>query len=187
MSDLYRPDDSLLTQAAKETAAVLATAFLEAADDAIDDFGLDSMYGQANPAAEAYARERAAELVTQIGDTTRTEVNALIERAIAEGWSLSDLEDALSERFTFSAERAELIARTEIGFAENGGVIASLRDADFEYVVVSDGDGDEECADADGEIWTLDEADANLLGHPNCVRSFRPATAEEIDEMDKAA
>jgi hypothetical protein len=43
------------------------------------------------------------------------------------------------------------------------------------HVEVSDGDDDDDCADADGQVWTLEEALANPIAHPNCVRSFAPA------------
>jgi hypothetical protein len=41
-------------------------------------------------------------------------------------------------------------------------------------VEVLDGDDDEECASANGQIWTLEEASDNPLGHPNCTRAFAP-------------
>jgi hypothetical protein len=41
-------------------------------------------------------------------------------------------------------------------------------------VDVLDGDDDEPCASANGARWTVEEAEANPLGHPNCTRAFSP-------------
>ena len=71
-----------------------------------------------------------------------------------------------------SDSRAEMIARTEAAYAAANGDIAGFRETGVEYVEISDGtDFDEECALADGQVWTLDEYEANDLEHPNCGRS----------------
>lgn len=72
--------------------------------------------------------------------------------------------------------KAERVARTETGMAYNLSGIDSYRAGGIDKVHVYDGDSDEECADADGQVWTLDEADDNPLEHPNCVRAFGPFT-----------
>ncbi|MBU7015544.1 MAG: hypothetical protein HXS43_12030, partial [Theionarchaea archaeon] len=46
-------------------------------------------------------------------------------------------------------------------------------------VRVLDGDGCEECIEANGQIWTIEEAMANPLQHPNCLRDFEPHFEEE--------
>lgn len=74
--------------------------------------------------------------------------------------------------------KAERIARTETGVAYNSSTVDAYRDGGVSYVLVYDGDYDGECADADGQVWTLDYAEANPLEHPNCVRAFGPVTDE---------
>lgn len=131
--------------------------------------------------AAAYGRDRAGELITSIDETTRDEINAEIQSNLDDPVALKQ---ALRDGFPLSEDRAEMIARTETRTAYNLGTVKALMDAGEEYVYVSDGDDwDEACADADGEIWTLEEAEANPLEHPNCEREFRPLTEDELAEV----
>lgn len=75
---------------------------------------------------------------------------------------------------TESTARAEMISRTETGHAYNLGAIASYDDAGVTHVEVLDGDDDAVCSESNGQKWTLDEAQANPLGHPGCTRAFLP-------------
>ncbi len=54
------------------------------------------------------------------------------------------------------------------------GAVVSYQEAGIKEVDVLDGDGDAICAQADGQRWTLEEAQANPLGHPGCTRAFSP-------------
>lgn len=74
------------------------------------------------------------------------------------------------------AYKAERVARTETGMAYNLSSLDSYRSGGIGQVNVYDGDSDEECAAANGQTWSIDEAEANPLEHPNCVRAFGPAT-----------
>ena len=56
----------------------------------------------------------------------------------------------------------------------NHGTVVASRQAGVTHVEVSDGDDDEACAHANGQVWTLEEALANPVAHPNCTRSFSP-------------
>lgn len=65
-----------------------------------------------------YAARHAAELVTQIDDTTRRYMNTLITQAVENGWSYDRLAQAITDRFAeFSEERALRIAVYELGDA----------------------------------------------------------------------
>jgi hypothetical protein len=70
--------------------------------------------------------------------------------------------------------QATRIARTEAAVAYNRGAIAAFRDAGVQRVEVVDGTDDDDCAEANGSIWTVDEADSNPIEHPNCTREFYP-------------
>lgn len=181
MSDLYHPSPHAFGNAADAAKGVIIGIFGESAAEVADKYELPVSFDDMNPLAHAYAVDRGAELITEIADTTRDEVNGLLQVAVEKGWSQANFSDELSQRFVFSEERADLIARTEVAFAENAGAIAASR-ATETGVVCSDGDGDEECAAMDGQVMSYDEAEDNLLGHPNCVRAFRPATVEEWEE-----
>src|ERR1035437_6087777 len=143
--------------------------------------GPDAALRGAARAAAAYGETRGGDLITDIDSTTQDRVQEIIANGVRD--SLSDKEVADKLTPLFGGDRADLIARTEMATAWNLGVVNTLKDAGEEYVFVTDGDSDEECQNADGEIWTLEEAEANPLEHPNCVREFRPLTSDELAEV----
>jgi hypothetical protein len=157
---------------------IFADAYRAAGDALSAARGADVALGSAADAAAAYADERAGSLITDIDATTAERVQGIIASAVQDGQNVDEVQSRLDT--LFGSDRAEMIARTEMGTAWNIGVVNALKDAGEEYVVVSDGDYDEECQNADGETWTLEEAEANPLEHPNCERQFRPLTAEEL-------
>lgn len=119
--------------------------------------------------------DRAAERVTGIDETTRERLRTLVEASVDGGWSTGELAKAIraDESAAFGKARAEMIARTETGTVLNEATVAGYRASGrVTKVKVYDGDDDEPCASANGATWDLDEAEANPLGHPNCVRSF---------------
>ena len=109
-----------------------------------------------------------------ITDTTRQRVQETIAAGIAEGLGAAELGDRLEAAGIFSELRAETIARTETATVLNEAAVAQYRELGVDRVQVVDGDDDEACASVDGAIWTVDEAEANPIAHPNCVRSFTP-------------
>ncbi len=143
--------------------------------------GAEAAVGDAAAAAAAYADDRAGDLITDIDDSTLSRVEGIIASGVQAG--LSDEEISAQLAPLFGDDRADLIARTEMSSAWNMGVITALKDAGEEYVAVSDGDGCEACEEADGEYWDIDEAEANPLEHPNCVRDFRPLTEDELADV----
>ncbi len=169
----------------------------ETALDALNAYGTFTLRHED---AEEYARARAAELVGKrvlpdgtiidnpnpkwaITESTREWIRRDVTDALAEGLSMDDMANQLQANYAFSAARAETIARTETGFAYNRGTISGYRQTGLvQQVEVLDGDYDEECQAANGQVWTLEEAEANPLEHPNCVRSFSPIVVEEEEE-----
>jgi len=133
-----------------------------------------------------------------ITDTLRDRINELVAQAIDEGWTGADLKQALQDE-AFSAWRAETIARTETAIAYNKGALAYYKDNGIERVRVLDGagclpeghedgaggpsdaEGVQDDAEANGQVWTADEADELETGHPNCIRSFAPETGIPFD------
>jgi len=128
-----------------------------------------------------------------ITDTLRDRINELVTQAIDEGWTGADLKQALQDE-AFSAWRAETIARTETAIAYNKGALAYYKDNGIERVRVLDGagclpeghedgaappsdaEGVQDDAEANGQVWTGEEADELEVAHPNCIRSFAPET-----------
>jgi hypothetical protein len=158
-----------------------------------------------------YAASRAAELVgkkyTAAGDlidnpdakwainaTTRGEIQDLVRDAQALHWSADKLADKIEEAGTFSRERAEMIARTEISFAQNAGVLEAgrqARDATGHNIQkVWTLGGDDPCplcedAAAEGVVNLEDDfgeaGDAPPL-HPNCECELELFVGEDEDE-----
>lgn len=106
--------------------------------------------------------------------TTRQDIADEIEQGLAEGLGAAALGDRIEAATAFSELRAETIARTETATLLNQASAESYREYGVETVQIIDGDGDDECAAADGQEWTLDEWIANPIAHPNCVRDAAP-------------
>jgi SPP1 gp7 family putative phage head morphogenesis protein len=165
-------------------------------DDDVDE-ALDKMLSQANDKAVEYAKSRAAELVTQVDDTTRDRLRTLTARAEEEGWSNDQLADEIEAFSGFSADRAEMIARTETAFADVQGNLAGWQESGVvkgKRWLVGAGCC-EDCEKLDGQVVALDEQfepedDAPIDGppyHPNCRCDVAPGvmTDEELDEGDE--
>lgn len=194
MSDDWTPPDPTPDEVHRITVA-LKGAFAAGVIDAADDLGLD--FDFLLPQAAEYGAERGAELIGKkwvdgilvdnpnaewvISDTTRDGANAMLREALDEGWSYQKFSSRLEESGLFTDARADLIARNEISLAFAGGKVRSFREADVGNVVIYDEDGcDEPVCDVDGETWTLEEYEAEPLGHPNCTRDARPQAQSDI-------
>lgn len=124
-------------------------------------------------------------LASTVTNTTNDGVKGVITDWLeSETATTSDLQDSLSALFDgYSDYRVDMIARTETVTAYNLGAVDQYRDAGIELVEVSDGDGDDECAAADGATWTLDEAEADPISHPNCTRTWVPITPDYAGDI----
>lgn len=195
MADDWEPPDVPPDEVQQITVA-LKGAFVVAGEAAADSLGID--WDFVLPEAEEYAAARGAELIGMkwvdgrlvpnpsaewaIDDYTRERANELVQEAIKEGWSIDDFAARLEDSGLFEEDRAELIARNEIALSQVGGKAAAYREADVDWVIVLDGDYDDECAARDGEMFSLDEWEAEPFLHPNCTASARPATQSELIE-----
>lgn len=133
---------------------------------------LDSVFSEKDPFTQRHFTSYLGKRISQLSDTSREWVTEQIHTAIDAGKSVAQLADTILSSGAFSPARAQMIARTEVATAYNVGSLTAFRQAGHDEVDVSDGDGDEACADADGQVWTIEEALAEPLEHPGCVRSF---------------
>lgn len=167
-------------------AAVLAStpawAVLQASY-AIDSFGLDLQAEAArelSARAAQWAKDRAAELVTQIDETTRAGLRAIIAQGLEEGLDAAALADRIEADASglFDTARAETIARTELAFARGAGALLGYRIAGEMGIAVLktwevDGDPCLVCIENNeaGPI-ALDDpfpsGDLATPAHPNC-------------------
>ncbi len=145
--------------------------------------------------ARKFSMERAAELVgmrvnedgavvpaknpkMRIDEDTRKALRKWLHDQLKAGQTWQEIANNLYTQgrqvgFPYMSDwRARRIARTEAAFSYNRGQIASLREGAIGKVEVIDGTQDEICAAVNHQIWTLEEAEANPLGHPLCSRHF---------------
>jgi len=131
----------------------------------------------------------------RIDEDLRATINEKVRTAIEKGWSPQELKAALGPEF--EPWRAETIARTETGEAYGEGAAAVYSEEGIDHVEIIDGEG---CLpeghkdgapkpepdlvgvvqaekQANGQIWTVEQFRARLLGHPNCVRDTVPYIA----------
>lgn len=94
----------------------------------------DALVNQVNEAAIDYAKRRAAEMVSVDGDkniveSTRNMIRDVIVKGLEDNIGADAIADAIQESAAFSADRAELIANTEIAMANEGGKQAGWKAA----------------------------------------------------------
>jgi hypothetical protein len=160
---------------------------VEQGERAVDEYGLDG-FDADDPFVDKFFTGYLGERITQIDETTREKVTSVLQDAVGSGASVDTREladrirTAVGDAYAFSPARGLTIARTETAFAVGHGAGLAFKQNGIEHVEISDGDGDDECEEADGQIWTVDEYLAEVIAHPNCVRSAAPADGERDNE-----
>jgi len=132
--------------------------------------------------------EMAGTNVKEIHATTLEEIRSALKYGNDNGWSIDQLvrgdenqpglRSIVDETYK---DRARVIARTELGDAQNAATVERYKEAGVKLVEILDNgstDDDEECKIANGQIWTLKYFNANRLEHPNCTRAAAPYFGE---------
>lgn len=117
-----------------------------------------------------------ASRVAGINETTRKAIAQAIADAIDAGDDVLTVADAIEGStlgYLFDDYRAEMVARTELMGAYNGAALDAYGDAGVAQVQAIDGDDDPECADRDGQVFDVDEADS-IEDHPNGTLDWVP-------------
>ena len=158
---------------------------LEDAHRAGTEFGAAAAGGPPVGGGPQFATARWPSLIRRVDATTREAVRRTIQAGLDAGKGADAIGRDLTRQFRGWTERApgkqsraELIARTETAEAYNAGALDQYAGRGLRRVLVYDGDYDEACADADGQVWTVGYARAHPIEHPNCVRSFGPVGDE---------
>jgi hypothetical protein len=109
---------------------------LAGAMNAIMDMGLRISFSLSNPQAEAYLQKYGAKLVTKIDEETRSQLQTILNDAIANGWSYDKTAETITAKFEQFAvgnplehidSRAHLVAVTETGNAYAEGNLIMIR------------------------------------------------------------
>ena len=109
-------------------------------------------------------------------NTQRGRVGYHVAQALDKGGGAAEAEAGVREAIRLWSEtQSSLIAETEAVHAFNEGTLTVAELTGSTQVYVQDGhDDDEPCKEADGSVWTIEEARERRLEHPRCRRSFIP-------------
>ena len=147
---------------------------------------LGTSWSNRDPFTSRTMTEYVGERITQLQGTSKAKVIDLVRRTLdeAEGLTSTELgrviQQAVEDQFQeFARWRANTIARTETAIATNHGSVLGIQQAGVERVDVFDGVDDAACAAANGAVWTVEQALADPVAHPNCVRAFGPHVEDE--------
>lgn len=86
------------------------------------------LFGQVNTRAVTYAKDRAGELISELEESTRNDIRDTIAAGLEDGLSVGQLSDKLEEMYSFSSDRAGIIASQELNNAANQGVLAGMKE-----------------------------------------------------------
>lgn len=120
----FEPSEAELLNALRLALAQSADLGVQIAIRQFENVGLAFDWTLANAEAREWANSHAGELIGQIGETTRRRVQASVAAWIDSGAPLQSLIDDLAP--VFGAQRAELIAATEVTSAYSRALIQSF-------------------------------------------------------------
>lgn len=103
----------------------------------------------------------------------KTETLKIVGDAIEAGKEREEVDLLIRQKIdTWRRSHSETVALTEVTHAYNETTLA-VAEAVGGKVLVEDGhDHDAECAEADGQVWDIEQARSNRLEHPRCRRAF---------------
>ena len=155
-------------------------AFRAAGMSAVEATGVEvtsTMTSLVNDMASRYADKMAAELVTQVTDSTRDMIRERVVQAIDNGWSQKELTDDLIDSRAFDPGRAALISGYELGSALEAGNMLGWQASGVvsgkQWLTAGDDLVSDECQmNADQGVIPLDDefqsGDDAPLAHPYC-------------------
>jgi ParB-like chromosome segregation protein Spo0J len=116
----------------------------------LEILGANEWFGQVQHSAVDYAEQRSADLVTDIDETTRDRLRAVISNGLETGQSRDEILAGIEDMKAFGEKRAELIADTEIRMANGQGRLAGYKAArdhgvDLEKQWVTGAESCDEC------------------------------------------
>ena len=153
---------------------------------------LGSILDETDPLLDRFMTKYLLERASQLNETSREAIASVIQRVFdgqIPGGSPQALTDVVLKEMRktytgYEKYRAARIARTESAIAYNHANVLGYSQAGVEKVEVLDGSDDSMCAEASGAEWTLRDALADPVAHPNCVRSFVPIVPKVKQSVD---
>lgn len=184
--------DDLLTPADERSLGALLKrwyiAIIEASWETINlSLGVTVAFDLTDPAVTR-ALAGAGKRVKEIIETTRQELEDCLKYANENGWSIGRLvrgdetqrgiRDIVEQTYK---GRAETVARTELGEAQNRATAERYKASGLGLVEILDNgndDDDEPCKIAAGQVWSVEYFSDHLLEHPRCTRAGAPYYGE---------
>lgn len=125
--------------------------------------------------------DAAGERITGINETTRRAVSEAVSEGVRRGYSIGQIVNGVVDEAyrgvrtlpAFDEARAELVARTETMLAYNESALRGYAEFGIREVEAIDGDGDPECAERDGQVFSIEDALA-IDEHPNGTLDWAP-------------
>lgn len=136
--------------------------------------------------AEKSYKAAVTKRTTPAGHTIRTvRPSAFLETSFKPDVIEDEVTEAVTQYLETSTRvRARAIVRSFIRMGFTFGITSALSKEGVGHVLVIDGTANDlECAQANGQIWTLEQAEQNPIGHPNCQRRFIPVEDEKEVEL----
>lgn len=163
----------------------------------VGDLG-DDIFDQLNDRAQSWATDHAADLVSQIDDTTRGYIRDAIASGLEDGDGLDAIAEDIEDITGFSDYRAMLIATTEITTANSQGALQGYKQASQDNGVtilkswlitteacdICQDNADAGPIDLDDEFPSGDDAPP---AHPNCRCALTPITYESPESGDNGS
>jgi hypothetical protein len=159
----------------------------DAGEVAANLVGYDN-FDKVNEAAAKLISTRGAELVRMITETTREGLKAIISKGLAENIGTKKIADLIQESALFSPARAELIAKTEISWANSNSSLESYSLAKADGVKVKkewllgpnpctacQGNAAQGAIEIEQEFSSGHQASP---AHPNCVCAVSPVVED---------
>lgn len=132
---------------------------------------------------------RSFEDLKGVTDSMATRMRRTLTDGLVEGRNPRDIAKGLSEDIDIHETRAEVIARTEIIRAHAEGQLDAFEKlgvteigVEVEWSTAGDDRVCDECADMEGEIYSVEDAHGMIPLHPNCRCSFLPLLPAELTE-----
>lgn len=125
-----------------------------------------------------FIRDYSTPFMLNFCEETRRDIIDVVQQGILKESSTANIVRELETLIDSSIPYLKMVARTESRRAFLSGALKRY-ERYTNRVRVLDGNGCQECVKANGQIWTIEEAKANLLQHPNCLRDFVPYFEKE--------
>lgn len=103
----------------------------------------------------------------------RSEINNTIERALIRGEhprnAAASIKRLVRDEYGMKKRAADRIAITEVARSQHIAMTQALKDADIDkYIWIAESDACDDCAELDGEVFDVDEAEYTVPRHPFC-------------------